>query len=295
MNEERVREGFPGQRLTVVPVEVVRRCRTLPVVQDLFVTDVGHFPSAAHHYVERPEGTSGTIFIYCTSGAGWCKMEGQQWDVKEGYALFIPAGTPHTYGADPTVPWSICWAHVDGARVSDFLEVLEVSGEAPLLYVPDTRLIVQAFEEVYSHVHQGYSNSSLFGLSTALARLLGLLETQQRPPHTRGRRREEKILQSIQFMRDHLEEPCRLEELAEAAQLSTSHYSYLFKEQTNASPITFFIRLKMQRACELLDTTGQTVAFVAEQVGYQDPFHFSRMFKKVIGRSPSQYRDMVKG
>lgn len=286
----RIQDGFPGERLTVVPPAIVDRCRSLPIVRDLYVTDVGHFPSARHHFVERPSGASETIFIYCTDGAGWCKMDRRRHSVSEGWALFIPASTPHIYGADEDVPWSILWTHVAGRHVPDYLDALDVSVESPLVHVPDTRLVVEAFEEVYSHVHHGYTDDRLLGLSTALSRLFGRLKINERAPDEKGREREERILQSIQYMRDHIGQPCDLEELAEVARFSPSHYSHLFKEQTNASPIQFFIRLKMQRACELLHTTNQTVESIARQVGYTDPFHFSRMFKKVIGKSPSEYR-----
>lgn len=292
---ERIREGFPGQRMTVLPPYVRQRCEALPVVQNLFATDIGHFPSAAHHYVDRPEGRDEIILIYCTAGAGWCKIEDQRWTLKEGSALLIPPQMAHVYGAAEGMPWSICWAHLAGSQAGAYLDMLDVSLENPVLYVPDAQLVVQAFEEAYSHVHSGYTDESLIGLSTALTRLLGLLKCQQRAPNAIGRRREEKILQSIAYMREHLGEPRTLADLADAAAMSVSHYSHVFKEQTNTSPHNFFVRLKMQRACELLDTTDSTIGDIAAAVGYDDQFHFCRMFKKVIGRSPTGYREVVKG
>jgi AraC-like DNA-binding protein len=287
----RIREGFEGERLVVVPQAIAQKCESLPVVQNLFATDIGHFPTAQHHFVERPSGASETIFIYCIEGRGWCKLNERTYDVEEGNALFIPANTPHVYGADQDAPWSICWAHVKGQNVSSYLDALGVTPTSPTLHVPDTGLVVEAFEEVYAHVHHGFSDDRLLGISTALSRLFGALKTSERASDDRGREREERILRSIQYMRNHLDESCSLEELAEVARFSPSHYSHLFKEQTNTSPIRFFIRLKMQRACELLHTTNQTVAAIGQQVGYSDPFHFSRMFKKIIGKSPSEYRE----
>jgi AraC-like DNA-binding protein len=287
----RIRDGFEGERLVVVPQAVAQKCESLPVVRDLFVTDIGHFPTARHHFVERASGAPETIFIYCIEGRGWCELDGQTHDVTEGTALFIPEEMPHVYGAQEEAPWSICWAHVKGQKVAAHLEALGVTPAAPTLHVPDTGLVVEAFEEVYAHVHHGYSDDRLLGISTALGRLFGCLKANERAANDRGREREERILRSIQYMRNHLDEPCSLEELAEVARFSPSHYSHLFKQQTNTSPIRFFIRLKMQRACELLHTTNQTVAAIGRQVGYTDSFHFSRMFKKVIGKSPTAYRE----
>jgi len=63
-----------------------------------------------------------------------------------------------------------------------------------------------------------------------------------------------------------------------------------FKQLTGHTPIQHFIHLKMQHACRLLDTTHEPVKRIAAQVGYDDPHYFSRLFKRVLGVAPQQYR-----
>ena len=53
--------------------------------------------------------------------------------------------------------------------------------------------------------------------------------------------------------------------------------------------------MKMQRACYLLDSTQQSVKQLAAALGYDDAYYFSRLFKKVIGLSPAQYRQHSTG
>ena len=291
----RKRKGFPDQRLDYVPLAVTDRCQNLPVVQDLYVTSIGHFPLTQHHYVDRSDGCADVIFIYCTNGAGWCDLEGHHYELKEGEALFIPPQRPHVYGADESTPWSIYWVHFTGQRVAVYLEALAVSATEPRLYVPDALPIVEAFEEVYEHVRHGHANIELLAQSTALAHLLGVVKCHQRSSHLRGRHQEERIFRSIRYMREHIDEPCSLKEFAESAHFSVSHYSHLFKQQINTSPVKFFIRLKMQKSCRLLDKTDLSVEKIADRVGYQDPYHFSRMFKKVIGKSPTEFRNRPRG
>ena len=78
--------------------------------------------------------------------------------------------------------------------------------------------------------------------------------------------------------------------MADHAQLSKSHFARLFKEQTNYSPVEYFIRLKLQRACMQLALTRKTIREISYNLGYTDPYYFSRIFKKIIGKSPSQFR-----
>ena len=57
----------------------------------------------------------------------------------------------------------------------------------------------------------------------------------------------------------------------------------------------FFIRLKMQRACFLLDTTDMPIKAIAADLGFEDPLYFSRSFRRIHDLSPVQYRTIRKG
>jgi AraC-like DNA-binding protein len=99
-----------------------------------------------------------------------------------------------------------------------------------------------------------------------------------------------KIEESIAYMVRHLDEPLQVATLAARANVSPSHFFALFKRQVGCAPIDYFIRLRMQHACRLLDETVMSVKEVAATLGYDDPFYFSRVFKAVNNVSPSLYR-----
>jgi AraC-like DNA-binding protein len=103
----------------------------------------------------------------------------------------------------------------------------------------------------------------------------------------------EKIEQSIRFMREHLDKPLQVAKLAALVNISPSHFFALFKRRTGCAPIDFFIRLRMDHACRLLDGTLLNVKEVAAALGYDDPFYFSRAFKAVNHVAPSEYRMMA--
>jgi transcriptional regulator GlxA family with amidase domain len=103
-----------------------------------------------------------------------------------------------------------------------------------------------------------------------------------------------KIERSISYMLQHLNQPLQVANLAAAVNVSPSHYSALFKRWTGSSPIDYFIRLRMQQACRLFDSTSLNVKEVAVALGYEDPFYFSRIFKAIHRVAPSQYRMMPK-
>src|SRR4051812_30786010 len=99
-----------------------------------------------------------------------------------------------------------------------------------------------------------------------------------------------KILRSIAYMQQHLTERMHISKLAARINVSASYFFALFKRHTGYAPIEFFIHLRMRHACKLLDTTGLSVKEVADQLGYDDAFYFSRLFKSVISLAPTEYR-----
>ena len=101
--------------------------------------------------------------------------------------------------------------------------------------------------------------------------------------------------EAIHFMKENLNKKLTIDELAKHTGYSISHFSTLFKERTGFSPITYFNQLKIQHACYLLDCTDIKINQVCFKIGVEDCYYFSRLFNKIMGMSPTEYRKQVKG
>jgi len=99
-----------------------------------------------------------------------------------------------------------------------------------------------------------------------------------------------KIQQSIAFMIEHLTERMQVRRLAASINVSPSYFFALFKRQTGYAPIDFLIHLRMRRACSLLQRTDLSVKEIADALGYDDAFYFSRLFKSVTSMAPTDFR-----
>ena len=96
-------------------------------------------------------------------------------------------------------------------------------------------------------------------------------------------------------MQAHVDKPMNLNELASNCGYSVSHFSMIFKKKTTRSPIEYFLGLKIQKACQMLDFSSMRVQEIASELAFQDQFYFSRLFRKMIGVSPMEYRKKRKG
>lgn len=292
---QRLREGFPGQRAVVLPSGVVTSWLDNDPLLDLLPTDVGHFPSARWHFVDRPQGASQLIIIFCVSGEGWARVDGNPFRVRPGDLLVVPPGTPHAYGADPASPWTIYWVHLAGSKADTLVRLLETSPGSALLFPGPDPALSMMFERVLSHLGRGYSADAL---SAAAA------ETHQAATHLIAIRHRQpggedghvaRIQAIIDYMNRSLDRTLTIEELAAMVNLSASHFASVFKKRTGFPVLDYFARLKMQRACFLLDTTPLSVKEIAGRLGFDDPLYFSRRFRQVHARSPTQYRAIRKG
>ncbi len=290
------REGFTGQHLVVLPEPLRAAARAEPLLRDFFVTDAGYFPRAAGHLVERPDGAPTTLLVLCLRGSGWIQLAGRTQALAPGDLAWLPARQPHAYGADPRTPWTISWVHVAGEQVPAWRDFLRTcgKGDGPVFHLPEDNLPDVALDRVTAALERGFALRHQLAAANAVRASLGAIGEILVERHGHRTARERVVASVAGLERDYLRTP-KLDELAAAAGMSVTHYCAHFRQVTGFAPIDYVIRLRMRRACQLLDTSPLGVRAIAEAVGYDDPYYFSRCFKRVMGRSPAQYRKISKG
>jgi AraC-like DNA-binding protein len=103
------------------------------------------------------------------------------------------------------------------------------------------------------------------------------------------------VTRAIAYIEREFEKPITLDELSEELHISRSHLSHVFKKQTGTSLFDYLLRIRLDRACALLENKGLSVGEIAFSVGFNDPNYFSRAFKFRAGLSPSEYREKRAG
>jgi AraC family transcriptional regulator of arabinose operon len=292
---KRKAEGFSGQRIVVLPRGVVAAALKHDLLRGLLPTDIGFYPKADGHFIERTTGVDQSIFIYCIKGHGWCEMEGNHHELHPGEMLVIKPGTPHAYGADNNNPWTIYWTHLKGDSNLLLLNELAITKAKPVVHLGEEPELLALFEELLDVMEHGYATSRLLYASQILTHLVGLMIWVSHRSSGGTLNAAQRVAQSIAYMKQHLDQPASFSSFAAIANLSESHYRSLFKHETGYAPMDYFIRLRIHKACQLLDTTGLSVKEIARLTGYEDALYFSRAFKTVVELSPANYRLQHKG
>lgn len=296
MNSTQKREGFREQRYFVLPEYMQSELAASELTRQLFVSDIGVFLQAKHHHRERLEGADAHIFIYCMDGEGIVELVGQDTIyLKPGELIIISAGIPHRYWAVDPNPWSIYWFHLKGEHAGEFIRLYELAREprqlprsivSEFIARIDHSLAILTDRPFSIHTHVHISQTVRWLLSSIGHELLHASQDARRGAH---------LDHAIRYMNEHIATSIRLPDLASYTGLSKQHLSHLFNKETGYSPIDYFLRMKMQHAASMLDLTDLTVKEIAASIGISDPYYFSRIFKKLIGYSPTGYRKIPKG
>ncbi len=289
-------DGFTGQHLVVVPAPIRAAAAKHPLLRSLMVTDAGHFPKAAGHRVERPHGAITHLVIACMRGSGWVRIEKETHVIRAGDIIWLRADEAHAYGSSDDDPWSISWVHFMSDNAEAWQEQLGWATGNPVAigHLPTDRLADLKIDEIYSSLEHGYSILQLIGAATALR---GTFCAAIHLANLAGKTRSAaaRVAVVLQQMRESPEKALTLEELASSAGLSVPHFSELFRRCTDHAPIDYLIRQRIRRACHLLDTTDLSISTIATEVGYDDPYYFTRCFGRIMGESPRSYRKIIKG
>jgi AraC family transcriptional regulator len=195
-----------------------------------------------------------------------------------------------------------------------------VGATSRIVITLDSRVITRAFEEtahrdafelvddwalhdqhlarlmlaLHADVEDGSPAGRLYGESLSLALAVyvaGRYGVPSRTPRTHtGGLSGRRLRLVLDYIRDHLDRDVPLADLAAVAGMSPHYFVELFRASTGQTPHQFVLTQRIQRARHLLGNRSLSVLDVAILVGFNDASHFTKVFRRVIGATPTRYR-----
>lgn len=236
----------------------------------------------------RPSGTDDYLFMQFHSPVR-IEVAGELRDFPAHSLMIWLPGEVHRYGSE-TQEWNHSWLHGDGPFVRKLLRQLSLNGNTGPLAVPPhffQRFLSGIDTELSDHLEPDPIILQNL-LENWLRRVARHLEQEPR-----RQRATAKMLQVKLCLDRHYAHPWTLEELAKKHGLSVPHLGSEFKRSFGRAPLTYLIGQRLQHAKDLLGRSDLQIAEISQQVGYENPFYFSRLFHKHTGQSPLAYRKMI--
>ncbi len=229
------------------------------------------------------------ILHYVFNGAGMLYLDQKEFAVKEQSLFLMPPNTLVRYQADPERPWHYIWIHIHGFKVVELLQKAGLTRKTPVLWLPEAgEQLGGLLQEICSCHEQEYA---------CMGKLYNFFQLliDHSPDKPEEGEQTEPALRYVQWVIDYINqkysEPICVQSIADFCGIDRSYLSKVFKYATGYTIQEYLIRFRMKKAKQLLSETAMPVQHVSYSVGYNDPFSFSKVFKKQTGMSPSVWRN----
>lgn len=217
---------------------------------------------------------------YNISGNGYFILEGEsQRQFMPGQVAIITPGMKHYYGSleDKFIESFILFT----GPLADYLYEAGIIGNV-LWKTGDKQLL--------DSIIQSYADPSLNIRIQAKMALLNLLMTLYKQNMNTSQDAYSLIPELINEMKSDVSRTWSVVKMSNFCHMSEPHFRRIFKAHTGCAPKEYFEKLKMNQAANMLIYSNKKIINIAAEIGFSDPYHFNRRFKKVTGMPPGAYR-----
>lgn len=262
-----------------------------PKLSRFVINDDPNWKSGHHRHSEEVE------LIYLLEGKAIATIESETYQAQAGDLIVIEKGNTHAISSDHDDP-GVTWACA--------IQSFQIEGERETsIAPPQTYPIVKSgvyrepIENIMQTIHrmlllnEGIASYACHNLVSALTVLYHeCLKSCSTPRSTTP-----KVLfikNIMNFLNDNYNQKITLKQLAERFRVSESYISHQFAKDYNISPINYVIARRITQAKYALTNSDNTLAEISYAVGYDDVDHFTKLFIKHVGQTPSEYRKQFK-
>jgi AraC-like DNA-binding protein len=292
--EQKLQEGLHHQTSLAHGTPINPMSRSL----GFYLSDAGHavvpanlsYPPTSHpqKYVSlwrKRKVLQEFHMVYISEGKGiFQSTQSGLISINAGDALVLFPGEWHRYRPDPEVGWTEYWMRFNGDYAKKLMGELFPPSRRPILRIGHNEALLQLLITLTRTVRT--DSNPLLTAAQGIQVLAHLTAPTRRPRSRYG----EQIEVALSYVSEHAEQSIDLKALARKLGFSYSVFSRQFREVTKMSPTNYQQMIRLSKAKDLLCETTLPVGKIAEQLGFECPYYFSRIFKVKTGMTPGEYR-----
>ena len=259
--------------------------------QFISINNCGELRVNSNLHIRRYAGRNDYQLIYICEGQCVVTLDGTVQIAYPGDCILYRPGEVQDYLLAKKVEPHTYWIHFNGEVCRKVMEALSLQNVC-LIKTEQNREI----EHMVSRVCQNYNLNTPnreWICSGLMQSILALLSNEvHKEDQQVGGKGKDKISELISRVKMVPNLSITVSECAVFCNMSKPHFTRVFKQVTGMPPVQFMLRIRIDRAKELLDFTDKSIAEIAEASGFPDQNYFARTFRRFTGISPTQYRRM---
>lgn len=237
----------------------------------------------------RPKGRVDYQLLYIATGKAHFYFQGKETVVPAGHVVLYCPGEEQKYTYYAADAPEVFWVHFTGYDVKNILKYYHFSPKRHVYYsgtLPEYKWIFQRMIQELQLCRPLYEEL----LASLLNSLLLLMNRQAEEGSGCVSGIESEIETAVSYFSSHYDQKISVEDYARERHISVNYFIRNFKQYMKMTPGQYILSVRMANAQHLLEQSDYNITQIASIVGYDDPLYFSRVFKKQVGISPSQYR-----
>lgn len=181
-------------------------------------------------------------------------------------------------------PWSISWVGLYGETIKEYMDLLGVTPQNPILHISLYNELKTIMDNIYD-ISKTISFSSKLSVAGLIYEFFSVLMQ-----NSTLNQKTDLINSALKLIDYNYCTDISVAQIANRLSVDPAYFSRIFTEKVGISPKKYILLKRMERAKELLIATDAGIFEISNSVGYEDQFYFCRIFKKTMGSSPTEYR-----
>ncbi len=206
----------------------------------------------------------------------------------EGTAILLFPEVWHRYRPNKDTGWREYWVTFHGEQAERLQRNGFITPEAPVINTGVDHNVIRSFNAIVDHLRSETVGFQHIIAADTLGLIANVLAAEQ------NRRTDAHTYDLVRRSKAAIEEQTKslpvIEELAASLEVSAGHLRRVFKEHTGLSPYQYHLQLKIGQAKMMLRESGLSITQIAKDLGFQNVYHFSKLFKTKTEVSPNQWR-----
>jgi AraC-like DNA-binding protein len=228
------------------------------------------------------------IFQYTLSGEGAIDIKGNTYRLQKGQAFMVKVPDNHCYYLPgESNEWEFIFLTLKGQAASACWEKV-TSQFGHILNIPtDSKLMMHVFT-MYQHAYdkdlidQYYASAKAYEFIMECYRYINQFKARGDLPAS--------VVRASDYIDTYYKRPIAIEDIANAAGLSKYYLIKRFRETVQMTPIQYLTKVRLEQAIQLLRYTDLAIKEIAVNVGYTNDNYFNKVFRKIVGISPGEFR-----
>jgi AraC-like DNA-binding protein len=258
----------------------------------LHLQEVGELQTLQPH-TSRREGMNSFLFFIVTKGSGILSYDDKEYTLHAGDCVFIDCKKAYSQSSSKDDLWSLKWTHFYGFSMNGIYEKYIERGGQPVFSPKECEIFSELLTSLFKlagsedYIRDMKINEKITSLLTLI-----MAESWHPENSTRAGLKKQSLNHVKAYLDEHYKERITLDSLADRFYINKFYLTRTFKEQFGTTVLSYLDQVRITHAKQMLRFSALSIEAIGREVGIDDSAYFNRVFKKVEGVAPGEYRRM---